>query len=377
LSAIALSFLIVAVAFVWSRSRVPSVDERLAAIEAARAIPDSENAATVYNDLLRDPNATSLLDYRPEFLDEESLNRTSTKPWLSRDHPQLAAWVKEHQYIIDKLVEAAKFEKCRFPIIIDFEKMGGPRPSSMRQWAFLLRFAANNDIAEGRIDAAITKWRCIVQMGNHLRQQPMLLDQLCTDGVERLAWPNIARFIVEGAPTEMHFQKIEAMPLPTANELERNLKDICSVKDMPTQRLTENFGPLEHLRFRISMWRMGRLLDGPDLDDVRRMYLRHTATARGVRMLIALRRYRNESGEWPGNLDEIRSEVPAEILVDPFNKGDFVYKLTDDGVTLYSKGRNNIDEDGQCLIDSRKGPDDWPIWPPRNRSARENAADGE
>jgi hypothetical protein len=39
-----------------------SADERLAEIEAARAIPDAENAALIYSQLLQDPNAAAVLE---------------------------------------------------------------------------------------------------------------------------------------------------------------------------------------------------------------------------------------------------------------------------------------------------------------------------
>jgi hypothetical protein len=372
LLAVTISLLVAAAALIRHRLGLPSVDERLAVIEAARAIPDSENAATIYDDLLRDPNAASVLGrQRPIFLDEETWNQASTRPWLSTDHPQLSSWITGCQYIIDKLLKAGQSEKCRFPIIIDIQQMGPQmeRQASMRQWAFLLRFAANNDVAEGRIDAAITKWRCIVQMGNHLHQQPRILDQLCAGGAGRIAWSSITRFIVEGAPTEMHFRKIEAMPLPTANDWENTLEVVSSVEDMSVQKLGENHGLVGRLALGIFDW-MGGMPRGPVLDDVGIMYLQNTVAARGVRMLIALRRHKNKFGDWPGTLDEIRSEVPVEMLVDPFNKGRFVYKLSDDGFALYSKGRNNMDEDGQYESGSEKGPDDWPIWPPKDHGTR-------
>ncbi|MCK4292694.1 MAG: hypothetical protein KAY65_05820, partial [Planctomycetes bacterium] len=104
--------------FLWRSWSSKSVDEQLAAIEAARAIPDSENAAIVYNQLLQEPNATSLLDYRPQFLDQDSDNLTSKEPWLSKDYPELAAWAKEQQPVIDRLLKASEFENCRFPIAV-------------------------------------------------------------------------------------------------------------------------------------------------------------------------------------------------------------------------------------------------------------------
>ena len=99
------------------------------------------------------------------------------------------------------------------------------------------------------------------------------------------------------------------------------------------------------------------------------VYLRTMADRKGSRLIIVLRRYKNKNGNWPASLDDIQSLAPPEVLVDPINKSDFVYKLTEENFTLYSKGRNNIDEDGrygpqpgQTII-----PDDWLIWPRPNR----------
>ena len=361
---IALSLLIAVVAFVYSRINSPTADERLAVIEDARAIPDSQNAAMVYAHLLRDPNAMVLLDHRPEFLDDETWNQTYTSPWLSTDYPELAAWITDHQYIIDRLFEAVEFEKCRFPIIIYIQQLDPQieRIASMRQWAILLRFAANNDLAKGRIDSAITKWRCIVKMADHIRQQPTITDQLCADVVERIAWSKFALFLVEGDPQEAHFRQIQVMTLLTGDDWDDALEDICLVEALTDRKYRENFGIFGLLMLRMPSDH------GPD--GVRRRYMRKKTITRGIRILIALRRYKNEFGAWPGKLDEIRSELASEIFVDPLNNGEFVYELTDDGFKLYSKGENKIDEDGRYKSGSEKGPDDWPIWPPRGYKAQ-------
>lgn len=97
------------------------------------------------------------------------------------------------------------------------------------------------------------------------------------------------------------------------------------------------------------------------------IYLRVTTDNKGSRIIIALRRYKNQTSHWPESLDQIKQFVPAEILIDPYNEGPFVYKVTEDSFKLYSKGPNNIDEDGQY---KDEGPDDWPIWPPRSRKPK-------
>jgi len=93
------------------------------------------------------------------------------------------------------------------------------------------------------------------------------------------------------------------------------------------------------------------------------LYLRADAEQKGSRIIIALRRYKNKTGHWPQNLDDIKKLVTEEVLIDPRNRGSFVYKLTEENFTLYSKGKNEIDEGGKYLPSAGEEPDDWTIWP--------------
>jgi hypothetical protein len=92
--------------------------------------------------------------------------------------------------------------------------------------------------------------------------------------------------------------------------------------------------------------------------NIYRGYLRTIAQERGARLVVALRRYKIKNGTWPMNLDDVRPLAKEEIFTDPTNGSSFVYKLTDEGFTLYSKGKNNIDDGGEYMSD------DWAIWPP-------------
>jgi hypothetical protein len=96
----------------------------------------------------------------------------------------------------------------------------------------------------------------------------------------------------------------------------------------------------------------------PVYDRIHDLHLRYSAIHRGCRLVIALRRYKNKYGQWPQTLYGIRNLVPAENFVDPINGRSFVYKLTEENFTLYSKGKNNIDEGGK----RGGGSDDLPIW---------------
>lgn len=337
-----------------------SADEKLAEIEAARAIPDSENAAVVYNQMLDDPNASIPIDHRPEFLDDESFSQTTWEPWLTKDYPQLAAWIQTYRSTIERLLEACALEECRFPIVIDAQQLGQSmrRQTVMRKWGYLLRFAANNDIAEGRTDDAIAKWRCLVRMGEHLRQQPSQMDHLIAFMTDSIALQLSAVYIVEGDAIETRLRQIESIRLDTKDDWAGYAEQIRIVQDLTMQKLKEEFGPIDHVMYLLNYGIYGILKPStPDL--LHKHHLRHTASRRGNHILIALRRYKNKHGAWPESLDEIRPHILPEALIDPFNDGPFIYRLTNSGFGLYSAGKNKLDEDGK----PRDPFDDWPIWP--------------
>jgi hypothetical protein len=182
--------------------------------------------------------------------------------------------------------------------------------------------------------------------------------------------------VVEGDPQEAPRRQIEAMSLPTGDNRDNTLEDVRSVTAIADQKFRESCGLFGRVTLSIFEW-MGGMPPDPGPDEIRTAYLRQKATAHGIRILIALRRYESKSGRWPGSLDEIQPHVSTEILVDPVNKGNFAYRPTEGGFTLYSKGKNNVDEDGQYNSGSEEGPDDWPIWPPKDHGTRAGTANPE
>ena len=90
------------------------------------------------------------------------------------------------------------------------------------------------------------------------------------------------------------------------------------------------------------------------------LYLQLLAKRYSSRIMIALRRYKNEHNQWPGSLEDIKTSAPSEIFIDPINSGDYVYKLTGENFTLYSKGKNGIDEEG--VRNTMHDPNE-PKWP--------------
>jgi len=467
-------------------------DEELAALEAQYAVPDEENAAILYNQLLEDYNEAT---FKPYFGDPNVEYLTRSKPWSSNDYPQVAEWLKSHEKTIAKLIEASKFEKCRFPIVADFLSFGQHIEilAPIRGWSFLLVCASNNDLAEGRFDQAIEKNLTVLQMAKHICQQPADLDVMVGFALEDLGLRDINNFLVWADANESHLGKIEQAVSAIRHDLNSDLLTFIALEKLT---LKNTFGslfyevnskgkarlsrdPLAIIReqakeqlakgmwdndtengramqkflrppgfwvkrgekvLTILLWlfvprtpeKLSRIVnDGfeklyimtkPDFDwskepkevpiesfvqfkfklDFRRItelmaqsneklyfglhdnYLRNSVKQRGTLLIIALRRYKNTYSHWPENLEEVKSFAPAEIFVDPINGDSFVYKLTEDNFTLYSTGKNAIDEGGQ--YESKWDPntyehmvekDDRLIWPRRSRKIKEEKADDE
>jgi hypothetical protein len=191
-------------------------DAELAALEAQYAIPDEENAALLYDEILETLDTDS---NQPEsFL--KSKPSSINEPWLSKDHPETAQWLKDHQDTIANLLQTARKDKCHFSIPADGWDLGGhsERLAPMRKCAFLLVSAGNNDIAEGRIDAGLEKYLCIIRMADHLYQQPVTIDFVVASGLERLALTRLSRFVIEDRPTAEQLQIVS----DSARDLKNN-----------------------------------------------------------------------------------------------------------------------------------------------------------
>jgi hypothetical protein len=320
---VTISLLAVAAVLIWSRFCLPRIEERLAAIEAARAIPDSENAAIVYNRLLEDPDAVSLTGSLG-FLDSDANMLTRGQPWLEKDYPELTTWIEEHQWLIDELLAVTQLEKCRFPISIEpyrpsYTTAPVSRARAMRGWVYLLRRAANNDVAEGRIDDAITKWRCLIQLGRHLQQQPKFFELLVGMGYE-VSGVNLASiYAVEGDPDEHQLHRIASLPFETKDDWDAILGRIAPVEELWLQEYKKELSFVDRFKYEFGIGVIGMAKDSTYKKIMHEGYSRTLASKRGLRILIALRRYRKEHHRWPESLDVIRPRLPAEILVDPSN----------------------------------------------------------
>jgi hypothetical protein len=375
---------------------VPVPEERLAALDAARTVPDEDNAALIYAELLtgeqvapselatavarieaavRNPVSvqesralsSELLELRPAegISDPNAAMTVALRPWKSAECPELKQWLDKHRRRVDRLQEAARKPSCYFPVSPTAERMNlfDVPLGALRQNILLLRYAANNDFGEGDIDSGLAKCDSLLSIGRHFRMQPAAHCLSAGIACEAIALHCLAEFVVTGGPADRHLRSLTVRCQDLNDEWRSLRRDISRVRDIRLSLL----GDRRPLRIRLSMlyYRI-RHHDGGWLEDrMAELYHRMLSERRGLRILIELRRFNDRTGQWPKSLDEIAPSLPPQALIDPTNGGPYVYRLSGHGFLLYSIGANRIDEKGQHR-DS--GPDDWPIWPPRGRT---------
>jgi hypothetical protein len=89
--------------------------------------------------------------------------------------------------------------------------------------------------------------------------------------------------------------------------------------------------------------------------------LRCQARWQASKIVIGLRRYKDETGHWPDSLSELHGKISPDLMIDPSNGGEFVYRREGDSFRFYSKGKKGIDDGG--LRDKKTKTDDYLYWP--------------
>jgi hypothetical protein len=303
--------------FIWQNHlwNAESIDEQLAAIEASLAIPESEDAGVAYHKLAEDYLP---LPVNAPFVDLQNQSMTAKKPWASKDFPNTAAWLNEWHDLISRLLDISKMEKCRLPILSDRQQGYFTNPvRQMNGWTILLVRSANLDAGESRIDNAIEKYTCVLKMGSHLRQQPVLF------------YYN-------------HGIAIESL-LPARNNWKQDSKTMLKVQRLFEQKQLERTWRPRITDWR-SYWRYWEEMSKSNnalhdhLERIHRYHLDTLAKRRRMYILIALRHYKNQTGYWPESLDRIKPPLAKEILTDPVNNNLLIYELTGEDFNLSSRG---------------------------------------
>jgi hypothetical protein len=315
-----------------------SPDEQLAAINAARAIPESEDAGVAYRKLAEDYLP---LPMDPPIVNKQALILTREKPWHNDDYPKLAAWLEEQQDLISKLLEISKMDKCRLPILSDRQQVYFTNPvRQMNGWAVLIVRSANLDAGEGRMVDAIEKYTCVLRMGSHLRQQPVLFSYNRGVAIESLALQSLEKLITQTKLTDKQLESIGASLLPPKNKWKQDSKMMVKVQRMFEQKQQRRPPSITDWRRYWKYWKAMSKSNDDLLDRTHQFRLYTLANRRRMYILIALRHYKNKTARWPQSLDRIKPPLPKETLIDPRDNTPFVYELTGEDFRLGSRGTN-------------------------------------
>jgi hypothetical protein len=441
-----------------------SFDKEQAKLQARNAIPDSENAAIIYNQILA--------DWKQKEVNEPNLPKhwfdlVKYGPWSSKDQPEIAAYMKYYHNTIEKVLQATSIQKCSFPVVtsyIDFSS--AYRSPAMRRWSYLLIAAGNNDMAEGNTNEAVEKYLAALQLGQHEYQQPGSIDKLVGMACEALGLKGINNLAVLGDANEFYLDKLAKDVSAIKHDWNADLlnfitldkfklkKEFCGsfyevnprgkvrLSHDPSSMIREqiqkqSYAMIDVNKFPSGYWwkklmkaytipywfympatpaELSRIIDEsyenfyamtkPDFDwskesemppefhykiNIQQLvelmakinkgvypglhdnYLRIAAQQKGTLLIIALRQYKNANGRWPQQLEDMNNLTPAEIFIDPINNDSFVYKLTNENFTLYSKGKNGIDEDGKYEYNwpAKPDADDLLIWPTKGKVSQQ------
>jgi len=453
--------------------RAYTFEGELAAIEAKRAIPVSENAARLYETVMAgiDPYVDTPKQLS-SFPDEPI---ALTGPWKVSQYREFAVWLNDYEDLIREAAKVCQIKLCCFKMEpYTYMLLTSDRLSKLSFCARLLLADANRDIGEGRIKSGFQKYLCVMHIAKHRYQQPTRFDFLGAFDIEEKVLRSLCKVVVgSGIGGEDANQIIEAVEIennwhtdwPAILDVEKLwLKNQCGlyyeVNNQGKTRFARKFYTRlagigyvlweNRRKFRkylpagypLSGWEMkladkiapvifameapyrpqsaGKVVDdmyqkfyeaaasdfdwnklegyeqerlkrmrhlygirsiflvtfsARDLSELYDSYMQQVAMRRSCRIIIALRQHKDRTGQWSDDLNEIRNLISGENLIDPVNNGSFVYKLTDDSFTLYSRGKNGMDDGGER--DDTAGTDDRLIWPPRICEPKEENADVE
>ena len=214
-----------------------------------------------------------------------------------------------------------------------------------RNSGILLQQAANNDLAEGRTEAGSEKLLCLFQVAEHFYSQMGASDYCAGMFVRSDGLRQLARQVVTGDVSPEWLARFDAILSQTEQGRDEKVWQICRIEDLlDRERLS--------LRARVAR----PFTHGAYLKQAVRIYSSCLSEVRAGRILLALRRHRDQTGAWPTTLAQIEGGIAPEALIDPLTRKPFVYRPAGDGFVLYNVGPNRIDEGGTS-------GDDYHFWP--------------
>lgn len=345
---------------------MPSTEQQLKALDAARAIPDEENAALNYIELTQ--MTENMMELR--HIVECDVDRIRKQPWHASAFPKVADWLETHQPVINKLIMTSKMDNCILPLTPSIQSgsriHSDPYFNNYYGWKSLLSIAIQYDLGEGRYDAAMEKYQVFFLIGKHFRQQPTMLNVLRGIAIEHFGLGLLSRLVIEDNSTHIDLNRILFMQTTDEAEYLNHYEESLRI-----DAITERYESLhQNSLYNTQTW-WKRILESyrqrkyneTSNTRIKELLDRYLTIRRAFPILVELRRFKNQTGQWPLSLDKIAASLPLYSLIDSYRSKPFVYGRAGTSFYLYSVGPNGIDENGQHGMKAPTGGDDWSLWP--------------
>lgn len=370
---------------------------------APPAVPQSRNAATVY---LKVENALRLTRAEEAELATSLKHRT---PLSSAGRKIL----RSNQAAIALLRQAALMPECRFPVDWNAspEKIAFPHYAMMRRLARMMAAQSWEDAEQGHPAAALADVRAVLNMGRHLRREPVLISFLVARAIEAIGNSALAAVLIKAPPT-LEQARTFAAGLPPDDWSE------AYQRAMQGERA---FGlwAYETLRYKPGLWTMIQGADGvhaaspwlwrpigilwgpllkmdevfylrawkrpaigisgplavplprnagssmdlgigdmpwyavisrtllPVFNRVRTMRDDIEVSRREREVALALGAYRSLHGRYPAGLREAATAWGKVLPADLYSGKPFIYRTEKEGFALYSVGQNRVNDRGR------------------------------
>ena len=353
-------FLIITVTLI-NRHRILSPEEKLAAMDAARAIPDSENAALVYAKLLSNfvtitslsdlaiiPASPSILeniliDFETDIVSKDypafELSLTHNQPWSRKQNPLVAEWINDQAWRINILMEASRLPNCRFLLCCPVNEYSWQDMLiNICLWRslILLEQAAYFDLGEGQAEDAMHKAKAMIRISRHLRQHPTEFELRLSLRIETDGLNILNQWLMTCEPVQQDVN---------------TLRDFCGQFYDQWESIRHLIElPMKHIHTMLRMEdRWNRLRNGNwaavldihqneyDLSsDTIELYHDVLRQRRIHRILLELRTFKNHTGQWPTHIRQIVSALPDEVIQEIYRLNPYTHFLADDSFILFN-----------------------------------------
>ena len=132
-------------------------------------------------------------------------------------------------------------------------------------------------------------------------------------------------------------------------DFERFYDSLERLAHMPTWEaadVLQEFDEEGYLEGYFKDWNVLGWMLAPAISRAMGEYIRCASRHHALRLNVALRRFRGDTGEYPETLDELVPGYLEELPPDPFSGEPFHYRREDGGWLLYSVGLDQDDDNG-------------------------------